>query len=57
MKSSTMRAISLGMAAGSAATAIGSMMMNRSVKHSAKKLAKKAINSFSGIVDNMQSMM
>ena len=57
MKSSTLRMISLGMAAGSAATAVGSMMMNRSFKSSAKKIAKKAINSFSGIVDNMQSMM
>ena len=57
MKSSTLRMISLGMAAGSAATAVGSMMMNRSFKSSAKKFAKKAMNSFSGIVDNMQSMM
>ena len=57
MKSSTMKAISLGMAAGSAAAAIGSMAMQGSFKRSAKKRAKKAINSFSGIVDNMQGLM
>jgi hypothetical protein len=52
-----MKAISLGMAAGSAAAAIGSMAMQGSFKRSAKKMAKKAINSFSGIVDNMQGLM
>lgn len=57
MKMSTAKALSISLAAGAAAIAVGSAAMNSSVKRGAKKFAKKALNSFTGIVDNMQGLM
>lgn len=57
MKNSTLRAISMGIAATSAAVALGTAMMGGSTKRTAKKLAKKAVNSVSGMIDNIQDMI
>ena len=57
MKNSTVRAISMGIAAASAAVAMGTALMGGSTKRTMKKLAKKAANSVSGMMDNIQGMM
>jgi len=57
MKMSTAKVLSISLAAGAAAVAVGSAAMNSSVKRTAKKLARKAVNSFSGIMDSVQGMM
>lgn len=57
MKNSTAKAIGVSLAAGTAMAIMGSTMMNSSAKKSTKKMAKKAINTFSDIVDSVQSMM
>ena len=57
MKNSTMKALGISLAAGTAMALMGSTMMNRSARKSTKKLAKKAVNTFSDIVDSMQSLM
>jgi len=57
MKNSTIRAISMGIAATSAAVALGTALMGGSTKRTAKKLAKKAMNSVAGMMDNIQGMM
>lgn len=57
MKNSAMKTLGLSLAAGTAVALMSSTVMNSSVKKSTKKLAKKAINTFTDIVDSMQSMM
>lgn len=57
MKSSTVRAISMGIAAASAAVAIGSTVMGNSFGRSVKKMAKKTMNTVSGMMDSIQGMM
>ncbi len=57
MKNSTVRTVSIGIAAASAAVALGTAFMGspakRTAKRTAKKLAKKAINSVSGVMDSL----
>jgi|GEM_PF-2231943 len=53
MKNSTVRAVSMGIAAASAAVALGTALMGGSTKRTAKKLAKKAIDSVSGMMNNI----
>ncbi len=52
----TMKTVGASLAIGAAAAMIGSVM-NDSTAKNMKKTAKKAMNTFSNIVDNMQSMM
>lgn len=52
-----MKAIGAGMLAGTAALAITSAMSNNSTKKKMKKTAKKAVDTFSNVVDNMNTMM
>lgn len=52
-----MKALGISLAAGTAMALMGSTMMSSSAKKSTKKMAKKAVNTFSDIVDSMQSMM
>ncbi|GEM_PF-1659016 len=52
----TMKAVGASLALGAAAAMIGSAMNDDPMKNM-KKTAKKAMNTFSNIVDNMQSMM
>jgi len=52
----TMKAVGASLALGAAAAMIGSAMNDDPMK-GMKKTAKKAMNTFSNIVDNMQSMM
>ncbi len=53
MKNSTVRAISMGIAATSAAVAIGTALMGSSTKKTVRKLARKAMDSVSGMMDNI----
>ena len=57
MKMSTAKALSISLATGAAAVAIGSAAMNSSVRRGAKRFAKKAVNAFSGMVEGIQGMM
>lgn len=57
MNNTTMKAIGAGMLAGTAALAITSAMSNNSTKKKMKKTAKKAVDTFSNVVDNMNTMM
>ncbi len=57
MKNTTMKAIGAGMLAGTAALAMTSAMSNSSTKKKMKKTAKKAVDTFSNVVDNMNTMM
>ncbi len=57
MNNTTMKAIGAGMLAGTAALAMTSAMSNNSTKKKMKKTAKKAVDTFSNVVDNMNSMM
>ena len=57
MKNSTVRAVSIGVAAMSAAVALGTALSGGSTKRTAKKLAKKAIDSVSGVMDSIHGMM
>ncbi len=57
MNNTTMKAIGAGMLAGTAALAMTTAMSNSSTKKKMKKTAKKAVNTFSDMVDNVNSMM
>lgn len=57
MNNNTMKAIGAGMLAGTAALAMTSAMSNNSTKKKMKKTAKKAVDTFSNVVDNMNTMM
>ncbi len=57
MNNTTMKAIGAGMLAGTAALAMTTAMSNSSTKKKMKKTAKKAVNTFSDMVDNMNTMM
>ncbi len=57
MNNTTMKAIGAGMLAGTAALAMTSAMSNSATKKKMKKTAKKAVNTFSDMVDNMNTMM
>jgi len=57
MNNNTMKAIGAGMLAGTAALALTGAMNSNSTKKKMKKTAKKAVNTFSNVVDNMNSMM
>lgn len=57
MKNSTMKAIGAGMLAGTAALAMTGAMSNSATKKKMKKTAKKAVDTFSNVVDNMNTMM
>ncbi len=57
MNNTTMKAIGAGMLAGTAALAMTSAMSNNSTKKKMKKTAKKAVDTFSNVVDNMNTMM
>lgn len=52
----TMKAVGASLALGTAAAMIGSVMNDDPMKNM-KKTAKKAVNTFSNMVENMQSMM
>ena len=52
----TMKAVGASLALGAAAAMIGSVMNDEPMKNM-KKTAKKAVNTFSNMVENMQSMM
>ncbi len=52
----TMKAVGASLALGAAAAMIGSAMNDDPMKNM-KKTAKKAVNTFSNMVENMQSMM
>jgi hypothetical protein len=52
----TMKAVGASLALGAAAAMIGSVMNDDPMKNM-KKTAKKAVNTFSNMVENMQSMM
>lgn len=51
-----MKAVGASLALGAAAAMIGSVMNDDPMKNM-KKTAKKAVNTFSNMVENMQSMM
>ncbi len=57
MNNTTMKAIGAGMLAGTAALAMTTAMSNSSTKKKMKKTAKKAVNTFSDMVDNMNTIM
>ena len=52
----TMKAVGASLALGAAVAMAGSAMNDNPMRN-VKKTAKKAINTFSNIVENMQSMM
>lgn len=55
--SSAMKAVGLSLAVGGAMAMVGSAVKGGSTKRKAKKVAKKAANTFSNLVDNMQYMV
>lgn len=58
MNNTTKKAIGAGVLAGTAALALtGVAATNGSTKKKMKKATKKAVNTFSNVVDNMNSMM
>ncbi len=58
MNNNTMyKALGAGVLAGTAAYALKNVMYENSTKKMMKKTAKKAVNTFSNVVDNMNSMM
>lgn len=58
MNNNTMyKALGAGVLAGTAALAMTNVISNNSTKKKMKKTAKKAVNTFSNVVDNMNSMM
>ncbi|MBQ3498401.1 MAG: hypothetical protein IJA87_04645 [Clostridia bacterium] len=54
---STASKVALGMIAGGAAAAIGSAMMNPSLKKQTRKNAMKAMKTFGTMMDSFQGMM
>lgn len=55
--SSTMKKVGLGMLAGGATVALGSMMMTNSSSRKYRKMANKAIRTAGNIVDSISSNM
>ena len=51
------KALGAGVLAGTAAYALKNVMYDNSAKKKMKKTAKKAVNTFSNVVENMNSMM
>lgn len=51
------KALGVGVLAGTAALAMTNAMSNSATKKKMKKTAKKAVNTFSDVVENMNSMM
>lgn len=58
MNNNTMyKALGAGVLAGTAAYALKNVMYDNATKKKMKKTAKKAVNTFSDMVDNVNSMM
>ena len=58
MNNNTMyKALGAGVLAGTAALAMTNAMSKNATKKKMKKTAKKAVNTFSDVVENMNSMM
>ncbi len=57
MNSNTMKAMGIAALVGTAAMAVTGAMSNNSTKKKMKKATKKAVNTFSNVVDNMSNMM
>lgn len=57
MKNSTMKTLGISLMAGTAMALLGSSMMNPSAKKTTKKMAKKAMNTFSDVMDSIENMM
>lgn len=51
------KAIGTGMLAGTAVMAVTGTMSNKSAKKKMKKTAKKAMDTFNNVVDNVNNMM
>ncbi len=57
MNNNTKKAMGIAALAGTAVMAVTGAMSNNSTKKKMKKATKKAVNTFSNVVDNMNSIM